>query len=175
WFAGRASLAAAVFCLGIVTGRPAIAAPCHSTCTQELRACKRACASGDRSRRECRAACAERSNCTAPGARIRTLAYVVNECTTDPQGRDSLKQKLLIRRGNCDPVTVIELGPSTPVFVGSVCRAFGVARSGIALVNVGVFQGMAVLPDGSGVVFDVTKQFSQRREGDPAAHPGVRR
>ena len=109
------------------------AAACHSTCTQELRECKRTCASGGQARRNCRAACAERSTCTAPGARIRTLAYVVSECNTDPQGRSGsgLKQKLLIRRGNCDPVTVMEVAPSTyPVNdPAGVCRIWAGYRA----------------------------------------------
>jgi hypothetical protein len=109
-------------------------------------------------------ACAARSTCTAPRARIRTLAYVLTECTADAQGRSSLKQTLLIRRGNCDPVRVMEAGPSTPVIDSSgQCRSLGLRRSGDEFVaqNVSVFQAMAVVPDGSGVVFDVTKQFSQ--------------
>ena len=109
-------------------------------------------------------ACAARSTCTAPRARIRTLAYVLTECTADAQGRSSLKQTLLIRRGNCDPVQVMEAGPSTPVLDSSgQCRSLGLGRNGADLVarNVGVFQSVGVVPDGSGVVFDVTKQFSQ--------------
>ena len=85
------------------------AAACPSTCTAQLAECKRTCPEGGQARRDCREACAERSTCTAPGARIRTLAYVVAECTQDPQGRFSLKQKLLVRRGNCDPMTVMEM------------------------------------------------------------------
>jgi hypothetical protein len=112
-------------------------------------------------RRDCRTACAERSTCTAPGARIRTLAYVVSECTTDPQGRDSWKQKLLIRRGNCDPVTVMETAPSTPVLGPNVCGLWGESRYGTLSPLFGAFQRMAVLPDGSGVVFEVTTQFSR--------------
>src|SRR5262245_38193363 len=64
--------------------------------------CKRTFPEGGQARRDCREACAERSTCTARGARIRTLAYVVRECTQDTQGRFSLKQKLPVRRGNCD-------------------------------------------------------------------------
>jgi hypothetical protein len=154
--------------LSLAATRGSARAACHSTCTAQLAECKRTCPESGQARRDCREACAERSTCTAPGARIRTLAYVVTECTTDPQGRSSFKQKLLIRRGNCDPVTVVEFGPSTPVpDPSALCRAFGAFRSGDQtlsrngyLPSVAVFQGMAVLPDGSGVVFDVTSQFS---------------
>jgi len=43
-----------------------------------------------------------RSTCTALGARIRTLAYVVNECCSDARGT-ALCQALRIRRGDCPP------------------------------------------------------------------------
>jgi cysteine-rich repeat protein len=137
------------------------AVACHSTCTQQLKACRRTCPASGAARRDCRTACAERSTCTAPGARIRTLAYVVSECTTDPQGRSSLKQKLVVRRGNCDPVTVMETDASTPVLDPlRACEFWGSARLGTSFIVAGVFQRMAVLPDGSGVIFEVTKQFS---------------
>jgi hypothetical protein len=122
------------------------------------------CPEGGQARRDCREACAERSTCAAPGARIRTLAYVVSECATDQQGRggSGQKQKLLIRRGNCDPVTVMEVAPSTfpvPKPLG-VCRIGFGYRAGFGSQGTGVFQRMAVLPDGSGVVFEVTTQLS---------------
>src|SRR5262245_28031469 len=71
------------------------------------------------------------------------------------------KQKLLIRRGNCDPVTVMETAPSTPAPdpLGT-CRIFGGTRIGSNTVVAAAFQRLAVLPDGSGVIFEVTKQFS---------------
>jgi hypothetical protein len=156
----------ALFFVGIVvlslaTPRGSAAAACHSTCTQQLRECKRTCASGGQARRDCRTACAERSTCTAPGARIRTLAYVVNECASDPQGRLGLKQKLLIRRGNCDPVTVMEVATSNPLLDPlGLCRIYGGYRVGGGSAAIGVFQRMAMLPDDSGVVFEVTSQLS---------------
>ena len=137
------------------------AVACHSTCTQQLKACRQTCPGGGQARRECRAACAARSTCTAPGAAIRTLAYVVTECTTDPLRRTSLKQKLLIRRGNCDPITVKELdaGPPQPDPSG-LCRGYGEARWGSAAQSFGLyFQRLAVLPDGSGVIFEVTSRW----------------
>src|SRR5262249_9368205 len=54
------------------------AGACHSTCVEGLRECKRTCASGGRARRDCRANCAQRSACTAPGTRLRTMAYLVS-------------------------------------------------------------------------------------------------
>ena len=144
--------------------------PCHSTCTEQLKQCRQTCPGVGPARRACRAACAERSTCTAPGAPIRTLAYVENECTTDPKGRSSLKQTLLVRRGNCDPVRVRELGPSIQTLDGPpLCRVYGESRTGRAARLFGAFQRLAVLPDGSGVVFEVTRGFSEF----PAITPGA--
>jgi hypothetical protein len=157
--------------LSLAATRGTVAAACHSTCTAQLAECKRTCPEGGQARRDCRGACAERSTCTAPGAPIRTLAYVVSECATDQQGRggSGQKQKLLIRRGNCDPVTVMEVAPSTfPVAkpIG-ICGSASGYRVGFGSQGTGVFQRMAVLPDGSGVVFEVTTQLSLVRSLTP--------
>jgi hypothetical protein len=151
----------AIVGLPLAATRGRAAAACPSACMQQLRECKRTCASGGQARRDCRAACAERSTCTAPGARIRTFAYVVTECRQDPQGLFSSGQKLLVRRGNCDPVTVKEFdgGPPRLDPLG-LCRVYGGSRFGDAERVFGPFQRLAVLPDGSGVVFEVTNQFS---------------
>src|SRR5262245_31207055 len=101
--------------LSLTAPRGGSGATWQSTCMQQLKACRQPWPGGGQARRDCRATCAERSTCTAAGARIRTLAYVMSECTSDPQGRSTLKQKFLIRRGNCDPVPVAEYGPSAPV------------------------------------------------------------
>jgi hypothetical protein len=84
----------------------------------------------------------------------------VTECTSDPQGRSSVKQKLIVRRGNCDPATVIETPSTTPVDDPTLCRLFGEARNGAFSIVGGAFQRLAVLPDGSRVVFEMTKRFS---------------
>lgn len=144
--------------LSLAASRGAAAA-CQSTCAQQLIACKRTCPGSGQARRDCRAACAERSTCTAPGARIRTLAYVVNECRTDALGSGSFRQKLVIRRGNCDPVVAMEAPPFEGPDVG-LCRLYGEIRSGAGAVVVGIFQHIGVLPDGSGVVFEVSDDVS---------------
>src|SRR5207244_9608029 len=130
-------------------------------------------AGSGQTRRECRAACTARSTCTAPGARIRTLAYVVTECRQDPQGFFSSRQKLLVRRGNCDPVTLKEFGggPPRPEPLG-LCRTYGEGRQGALARASGRFQRLAVLPDGSGVVFEVTNQFPVA-PGPPSPEEGI--
>jgi cysteine-rich repeat protein len=140
------------------------AVACHSTCTEQLKECRHTCPARGQARRECRAACAERSTCTAPGASIRTLAYVMTECTTDRQGRSTLNQKLLVRRGNCDPITVPEVDAGLPQSDPSgLCRQFGAARHGTAATALGLFRRLAVLPDGSGVVYEMTAMTSRFR------------
>src|SRR5262249_31994759 len=112
-------------------------------------------ASGGQARRDCRAACAERSTCTAPGAGIRTLAYVVSTCTAG-----GFHQQLQIRRGNCDPVTVLDFpepwqGP--PDVFALIWRP----RTGyVSSPIVGAFHRMRVSSDGRHVVFEVTDDFS---------------
>src|SRR5262245_40395918 len=97
----RALVLAGLVGLALAATRRPAAAACLSTCTEQLVECKRTCPGGGQGRHDCRTACAERSTCTAPGARIRTLAYVVNECNTDPQGKSSgLKQKIQLGRAN---------------------------------------------------------------------------
>src|SRR5262249_49298225 len=136
------------------------AAACHSSCAQQLAECKRTCPKRGPGRRDCRAACAERSTCTAPDARIRTLAYVVNECHGDARGT-VLRQALRIRRGDCAPVTVLEFpfGVGWPD-AGSICRGLTVVRHGGWAVIVGNFQRLGASPDGSSVVFEVTNDHS---------------
>jgi len=85
----------------------------------------------------------------------------MTDCSTDPQGRTALKQKLLVRRGNCDPITVAEVDAGAPQLDPfGVCRGFGEGRNGRAALDVGLFERLAVLPDGSGVVFEVTSRWS---------------
>ena len=58
---------------------------------------------------------------------------MVTACRQDPQGLYSVTQKLVIRRGNCDPVTVMEVAAPTPVpdpFLPGSCRVLGDTRKG---------------------------------------------
>jgi hypothetical protein len=93
---------------------------------------------------------------------------VVTECRQDPRGLFSSRQKLLVRHGNCDPVSVKEFdwGPPTPD-PGELCRTFGGSRSGAAGSASGRFQRLAVLPDGSGVVFEVRTRCSVSPDPPP--------
>src|SRR5262249_24801455 len=122
---------------------------------------KRTCPEGGQARRDCREACAERSTCTAPGARVRTPAYVVNECRGDARGT-VLRQALRIRRGNCPPPPGLEL----PLWeggedAGGWCRNLASVRHGGNAVIIGNFQRLGATQDGSGLVFEVTNDNSR--------------
>jgi hypothetical protein len=65
-------------------------------------------------------------------------------------------QKLQIRRGDCDPVTVMSVnGPAEQDDPGRLCELVATNRAGFGSVIAGVFQRLGVTPDGSGVVFEV--------------------
>src|SRR5262249_22512174 len=99
--------------------------------------------------------------CTAPGARIRTLAYVVNECRGDAWGT-VLRQALRIRRGDCAPVTVLEFPfGERGEDAGAWCGNLAGTRHGGNAVIIGNFQRLGATQDGSGLVFEVTNDNSR--------------
>jgi cysteine-rich repeat protein len=100
-----------------------------------------------------------RRRCKPPA--IRTLAYVVSECRVDAAGLVVARQALRIRRGNREPITVVEFGPSGPVPDPlRLCFSYGESLWGSSSVVVFPLQRLGVSPDGSGVVFEVNDEFS---------------
>ncbi len=93
-------------------------------------------------------------------AAIRTLAYVVSECRDDPDGLLSAGQRLVVRQGDQEPVTVMEFPLSPRGVAPGVCRSYGESGLGSFSKVIGSFQRLAVLRDGSGVVFEVTNDWS---------------
>jgi hypothetical protein len=94
-------------------------------------------------------------------AAIRTLAFITTVCREVTEGAAALRQSLRIRRGDCAAVTVAELGIDAPVPDPlGLCRLFGEQRGGEGSIAAGSLQRLAVSPDGSGVVFEVTDDFS---------------
>jgi hypothetical protein len=154
------SVTVALVLATLVAGHGARAA-CRSTCTEELRACRAECArTPGAERRQCRRRCDDASTCSAPGARVRTIAYVVAGCRQDASGF-TFNEKLVVRRGNCDPVTLMELPPAGPVADPmDLCRAYGRFRIGGGSVVAGRFQRVGVTPKGRRVVFEVTNDHS---------------
>jgi hypothetical protein len=97
------------------------------------------------------------SGLPAPGS-IRTLAYVVTDVHEDARSA-SLSQRLEILHDDGPPgvVTEIPTVKKLPLGLGAL---YGAARVGTYSVVLGAFQRLATSPDGSGVVFEVTFDFS---------------
>jgi hypothetical protein len=97
----------------------------------------------------------------APGTLSGTLAYVATECREDARGISG-SQAVRIRRGENEPVTVVEHQVPEPVPdpFGGLCRLGALARYS---PGNGIFAGvqrLGVSPDGSAVVFEITDDFS---------------
>jgi hypothetical protein len=123
-------------------------AACNETCRRDLARCMATQCEGVG-----RAACRRRCK----PARIRTLAYVLSECRRDAAGFVVAGQALRIRRGDREPITVMEFGPSEPAPEDPqrLCRYYGITRlGGVAVVAVPL-QRLGMNPDGSGIVFEV--------------------
>jgi hypothetical protein len=103
---------------------------------------------------EARRACIDTCRGLGGCAPIRTLAYVVTECRSDSRG---IHQALYVRRGNCAPVLVMDVDLATQL-PEEDCRSYGDDPLGHQSVVAGIFERLAVSPDGSGVVFEVTNE-----------------
>jgi hypothetical protein len=120
-------------------------------------------------------------------AQVTTVAYVLSECTEGPTQGFTLDQKLVVRHGDADPVTVVEvptLGPlpgtEQPGTEFAMCRwwganvVVGLRVAGLNSVVFGAFQRVGVSPDGSLVVFEVTDDFSEvSKEQVPHEQEGI--
>jgi hypothetical protein len=139
-------------------------APARARCepaTDDVDACTGRCATlAPAVGRACRRACRP--------ARIRTLAWVVTECRQRDPSALSGRIRLLVRRGDCAPITVAtgpEAGGLPDVF-GDSCRRFlGETRFGPNEVVGGIFERLGVSPDGRAVVYEVTDDFSSAARG----------
>src|SRR5262245_54112206 len=96
-------LAVLLACAGtMIFPLPAVAASrCTKTCRRETAECKQTQCTGLSGRT--REACVERCEGIGGCPGIGTLAYVVSTCTAD-----AFRQRLEIRHGDCDPVTVLD-------------------------------------------------------------------
>lgn len=168
------ALVGAVAVLGSASGW---AAECPRACAGEVAACRRSTCGGlgGRERHRCIRACRAQSTCTAPGVRLRTLAYVTSVCEEVPGGGITFRQRLLVRRGNCAPVTLLEFPLVGPVpDPAGVCRILGGFRNGFGSVGVGIVQRFSVLPDGSALVVELNNDHSLYPPAAPeAAEEGI--
>jgi hypothetical protein len=91
---------------------------------------------------------------------LGTLAYVETECRDTWNGFVE-HQALRIRQGDREPVTVFETPGVGPIAgIGGLCAQWTVGRVGATSIYREAFQWVAVSPDGTGVVFEVTDEFS---------------
>lgn len=130
------------------------AAACSDDCHAVLTTCiKTSCADlRGRSARACRRRCHGTVGCT----RVSTLAYVLSECRSDASGT-AIRQALMVRQGNCPPIVVMELPFGPPVHEPfGLCRIWGSLRNGNTSVLAGGFHRLAVSPDGTDIVFEVS-------------------
>lgn len=107
------------------------------------------------------------AGCAGGGPRIRTLATVMNECHDTPAGYLP-GQRLEIRRGDCAPLTVVDISTPGPLHgLTNLCSLFADFRLGFLSVGIGVFQRLSVSPDGSLVIFEVTNRHTVAILGSP--------
>jgi hypothetical protein len=128
---------------------------CVKSCKQETRACEQTRCTGlpEPARRTCVQTCRGIGGC----AHIRTFAYVVSKCTVH-----AFHQKLQIRHGNCDPITVLDF-PEPVETPPPVCATIGMVRGAGSAPIFGAFQRLGVSPDGRHVVFEVKDDFTGLR------------
>jgi hypothetical protein len=96
---------------------------------------------------------------TGPARLSGTVAYVATECIDTLESATG-HQQLRVIRGESPPrilTDVPTLGPGTPP---GTCSLFGLARFGPFFTAVGAYQRLAVSPDASTIVFEVTDQVS---------------
>src|SRR5215831_5349022 len=154
---GAAILASSL--LLVLTGRSRADGACNATCKRDVERCMATQCAGVP-----RAACRRRCK---PAA-IRTLAYAVHECRVDAAGMGVGYSALRIRRGDGEPITAVEFGPSEPAPDPlQACRQYGDSRLGALAVVVGGLERLGVSPDGSGVVFEVTSDTAVIHLGPP--------
>jgi hypothetical protein len=82
-----------------LTGAAGVHSACNATCERDITRCMATQCDG-MGRETCRRRC-------EPAA-IRTLAYVVSECREDAAGMGVARQGLRIRRGDREPISVVE-------------------------------------------------------------------
>lgn len=81
------------------------------------------------------------------------------ECRENAAGL-FLHQSLVVRQGERDPITVMEIPDVGPGPRLGLCRYFGTLRVGAVFAQIETVQHLAVSPDGSAVVFEQSDAFS---------------
>ena len=106
-------------------------------------------------------------------APISTLAYVVTRCHEEKGGTNSsFSQALWIRRGDREPLKIVEYALGQPP-IGGFCRLWGESRASLAAPLLGAFQRIRFSADGSQVLFEVTDDFSVNTHVVPEDQQGI--
>lgn len=131
------------------------ATSCRTSCDDDVAACVAATCGALSAPIDCVERCRGQVGCPV---RIGTLAYVVTHCRAH-DGRLVGSQELRIRRGDCDPITVLHLDTGGEVDdQNGACALLGHTREGFGSSLAGAFKRLGVSPDGSGVVFEVSAE-----------------
>ena len=142
----------------LVSCAGSVRAECARSCADQVASCTATRCAGKRgpAHRLCVGECRGQAGC---GGGFGTLAYVVTTCRVQGIGQIGA-QELRIRRDGCDPVTVVRFANSDPVpDPAGLCALLARNHQGYNSPIAGVFQRLGVVPDGSGVVFEISNQF----------------
>jgi len=90
--------------------------------------------------------------------RFGTVAYVNTECREE-NGVFTARQTLRLLNDDGSEA-VVARDAAGPMPAVGLCRLLGLSRSGRASVVGGSFQRIGVVPDGSGVIFEITRAYS---------------
>jgi hypothetical protein len=92
---------------------------------------------------------------------VPTFAYVLTECSAGPNQGYTHKQKLLLSRGDADPITVVEFPAIDERRRWTfLCKLWGQTNSGLGSVIYGAFQRIGMSSDGALLVFEVSDDHS---------------
>jgi hypothetical protein len=108
------------------------------------------------------------------GAGAGTLAYLASSCRRVSPTEETVQQELRVVRGD-ETTTVYPVGPLGPFESFGACVARGQARRGI-INRFGAFQRIGMLPDGSGIVFELNDEHysaAYKRDLLPAEERGM--
>jgi len=103
------------------------------------------------------AACGDGGGGGSSASDAGTIAYVETFCR-EVAGAATMRQELRIYHGG-ETVTAMSVGPLGPFTSYGVCGRMARERAGVRPMA-GAFQRLGVIPGGSGVVFEVTDEYS---------------
>jgi hypothetical protein len=130
------------------------AAPCAPECGRRLAECRSTQCQG-LSPKSCRDRCRALTGCRAGGARIGVMASVVTKCRTIGD-RWTAEQRLEVRRGDCEPTTIMSFQSDIAPRGLPLCETFGEFRDGLLAYILAPLQRVGLSPDGRTLLFEVS-------------------